>query len=88
MSNNLNPYLQKLVDARIEPLDIIHGHLKFLMLEAEVILDRCIIEEERTGEAIDSMERAAANGYLEALTNLYQLTYDLSFAISDRDKSE
>jgi hypothetical protein len=37
---------------------------------------------------MDSMERAAANGYLEALTNLYQLTYDLSFAISDRGKSE
>ena len=81
----LPPHLQKLVNAGVSGLDIMHGHLKLMMLEAEQILDNCIRVEEQSGEAMDSMERTNSEGYLDALVQLYQLTYDLSFAIGARD---
>jgi hypothetical protein len=63
--------------------DIMHGHLKTLMVEAEAILDRCIEIEEESGEAMDSMARTEATGYLDALTELYSLTYAIAFAKED-----
>jgi hypothetical protein len=53
----LSPRLQKQVDFGISGTDILHGELKNLMLEAEQELDRAQAEEDRTGEAMDSMER-------------------------------
>jgi hypothetical protein len=82
----LDPYLQKQVDLGMDGADIMHGHLKTLMYEAEQILDRCIEVEEESGEAMDSMERTHSAGYLEALTELYALTYEIAFAKSDRDR--
>jgi hypothetical protein len=35
-------------------------------------------QEDYSGEAMDSMERTYAEGYMEALTELYCLTYNLS----------
>jgi hypothetical protein len=57
--------------------DILHGELKNLMLEAENKLERCDQNDER--EWLD--------GYMQALTDIYKLTYDLAFAISDRIKN-
>ena len=82
----LDPYLQRQVDNGLDGLDIMHGHLKVLMLEAEKELARAIEVEEETGEAMDSMERTYAEGVVEAITSLYILTYNLSFAIQDREK--
>ena len=42
--------------------------------------------EEETEEAMDSMQRTEAEGRLDALVEVYNLTYALSFAISDRMK--
>lgn len=67
--------------------DILHGELKNMMWEAEQHLDMCINREEISGQAIDSMDRTYAEGYLDALVAAYQLTYDLSFAIADRIKN-
>jgi len=69
--------LQKLVDMGESGTDILHGELKNLMLEAETKLERCDQDDER--EWLD--------GYMQGLTDIYQLTYDLAFAISDRAKS-
>jgi hypothetical protein len=85
--NNLEPFLQKQIDNNIPPLDIIHGDLKNRIVEAEEHLQMCIEREENSGEAIDSMDRTYAEGFLDALVSLYGLTYELSFAIQDRDKS-
>lgn len=82
----LDPHLQKQVDSGSSGLDIIHGVLKVLMLEAERELARAIEAEEESGEAIDSMERTYSEGQVEALTSLYILTYNLAFAIAERDK--
>jgi hypothetical protein len=76
----LDPYLQKQVELGMDGADILHGHLKTLMYEAEQILDRCIEVEEESGEAMDSMERTNATGYLDALVHIYGLTYAIAFA--------
>ena len=73
------PYLEKgLEDLSIPLIDLIHGHLKVAMLDAEVELESKREQEEDSGEAMDSMERTYAEGYLDALTELYALTYNLS----------
>jgi hypothetical protein len=73
----LDPRLQKQVDLGESGTNILHGELKNLMLEAETKLERCDQEDER--EWLD--------GYMQALTDIYKLTYDLSFAIADRIKA-
>ena len=77
----LPPHLQRMVNAGISGLDIVHGELKNLMLIGEQDLARAQEAEERSEEAMDSMERTYAEGYIDALTAIYKLTYDLSFAI-------
>jgi hypothetical protein len=73
------PHLEKaLEDISIPLIDLIHGHLKVAMVEAEVELESKKEQEEDSGEAMDSMERTYAEGYLDALTELYCLTYNLS----------
>jgi hypothetical protein len=73
----MNDRLQLAVDMRVSGLDIIHGDLKNRMLEAETKLERCDQADER--EWLD--------GYMQALTDIYKLTYDLSFAIADKEKT-
>lgn len=66
--------LQKLVDLGGSGTDILHGELKNLMYEAEQKL-----EEALHGEGYEYL-----TGQLDAYTAVYQLTYQLAFAISDR----
>lgn len=80
----LPPHLQRMVNAGVTGLDIMHGELKNLMLIAEQELSDAQEIEDRTEEAMDSMERTEAQGRLDALVELYQLTYQLSFAIGER----
>jgi hypothetical protein len=84
-TEKLDPHLQRLVDAGVSGLDIMHGHLKILMLEAEANFSEAVkIEEENDyDDAMESMERKYHEGVLDAYTSLYKLTYDLSFAIAD-----
>jgi hypothetical protein len=83
--DKLQPRLQKAVDVGISGLDIIHGELKHMMLEAEEGLNIAQAEEDESGEAMDSMERKYWEGQLDALSIVYELTYKLSFAIADKD---
>ncbi len=82
----LEPHLQKQVDAGCSGTDILHGHLKVLMLDAERELEEAQALEAETEEAIDSMERKYWEGQLDALTYVYQMTYALAFAIDERMK--
>ena len=79
----LDPYLLKQVQMGMDGADILHGHLKTLMYEAEQQLDLCIEAEEESEEAMDSMARTEASGYLDALCHIYALTYAISFAKED-----
>ena len=82
----LQPHLQRLVNAGVSGLDIMHGELKNLMLMAEQELASAIEREEESEEAMDSMVRTECEGVLDTLVSLYDLTYQLSFAIGERDE--
>lgn len=88
MSDELLPHLQKLVDLGETGLDIMHSELKNLMYaaEQEFIEAQRIEEENDYSDAMESMERKYWEGQCDALTHLYQLTYNLSFAINERSK--
>ena len=81
----LPPHLQRMVNAGVSGLDIMHGELKNLMLMAEQELAEAQAREDETEEAMDSMERTYAEGVLDTLTSLYKLTYDISFAIGEKN---
>ena len=78
----LPPHLQRMVNAGVPGLDIMHGELKNLMLIAEQQLTLAQEAEDESEEAMDSMERTRCEGALDTLAELYRLTYDLSFAIA------
>jgi hypothetical protein len=80
----LDPYLQKQVDLGMDGADIMHGHLKTLMLEAEQQLTLAQEAEDESEEAMDSMERKYWEGVLNAYCELYQLTYEIAFAKGDK----
>jgi len=82
-----HPRLQKLVDLGESGTDILHGELKNLLLEAENQLILAQAQEEETEEAMDSMERTYWEGQMDALTEVYALTYNLSFAINERNQN-
>ena len=89
-TEKLDPHLQRLVDAGVNGLDIMHGHLKILMLEADAQLEEAqrIEEENDYDDAMESMERKYYEGLSDAYTALYKLTYDLSFAIAGMRNSD
>ena len=80
--------IQRAVDLGISGIDIMHGELKIMMLVAEQELANAQAIEDETEEAMDSMERKYCEGFLDALTALYKLTYDLSFSIGVREENK
>ena len=89
MNMTLEPRLQKLIDLGESGTDILHGELKNLMLQAETEYLE-IEKEEREGgysDAMLSMDRTRAEGRMDALVEVYALTYQLAFAINDRIKN-
>ena len=66
------PHLEKgLEDISIPLIDLMHGHLKVEMLDCEEQLNN--LSETQDVPMYNYMQ-----GYMEALTNLYALTYNLS----------
>jgi hypothetical protein len=83
----LPPHLQRMVNYGVAGLDIMHGELKNLMLIAEQELADAIEQEELSEEAMDSMVRTECEGRLDTLVELYNLTYQLSFAIGAKNEN-
>ena len=83
----LTPSMQKQVDHGSSGLDILHGALKVLMVDAEDELRMAQETEEENdySDAMESMERKYWEGQVDALAHVYELTYALSFAIAERD---
>jgi len=66
------PHLEKaLEDISIPLIDLLHGHLKIEMLDCEVAM-------QDNPAAFPEGRMEYLEGYMEALTNLYCLTYNLS----------
>jgi hypothetical protein len=88
MNTALEPRLQKLIDLGESGTDILHGELKNLMLQAETEYLEIEKEEREDGysDAMLSMDRTRAEGRMDALVEVYALTYQLAFAIADRSK--
>jgi len=86
MDITLDPYLSRQVILGMDGADIMHGHLKTLMVEAEAQLEMAQEAEEDSGEAMDSMERKYWEGVLETYGELYQLTYAIAFAKAELEK--
>ena len=83
----LQPHLQKQIDAGSSGTDILHGHLKELLYEAEQELEEAQRVEDETEEAMDSMERKYWEGQVDAISYIYSMTYALAFAIDERNKA-
>ena len=88
-TTQLEPRLQKLIDLGESGTDILHGELKNLILLAEQEFTEISTEEQEGdyGDAMLSMDRTRAEGRLDALVEVYQLTYALAFAIAERNKN-
>jgi uncharacterized protein involved in tellurium resistance len=86
-AEKLPTHYQQLVEAGVTGIDIMHGMLKIDMLEAEARYTEAVkIEEENDySDAMESMDRKYEEGFLDALTMMYKYTYDISFAIADRE---
>ena len=78
-------HLQRLVDAGVNGLDIMHGELKNLMLIDEQLLSEYTNQDEE--EYDQTVDRLTLQGHLDALVELYNLTYQLSFAIGARNEA-
>jgi len=76
INTEFHPHLQKLVDLGESGTDILHGELKNLMLAAETQLILAQEQENKTEEAMDSMERTYWEGQMDALTEIYAMTYN------------
>lgn len=64
--------------------DILHGELKNLMYETEQALAEYTDHDNE--EYDQTVDRLHLEGQLDAYATVYQLTYLLAFAISDRHK--
>ena len=82
----LSAEIQELVDSKLSGTDILHGYLKQEMLEAEQHLDTAkqIEEDNDFSDAMESMERTYAEGFLDALTMVNSIVIDLTYALEER----
>lgn len=80
-ATKLPDHLQRLVEAGVSGIDIMHGQLKIDMLEAEARYAEAqqIEEDNDYSDAMESMDRKYEEGFLDALVMMYKLTYDISF---------
>lgn len=88
-TTQLDPRLQALVDLGESGTDILHGELKNMMYECEKDLVPLLENSNELGsdeEYEDTVERLYNEGYMDALTSVYALTYQLTFAINERTK--
>jgi hypothetical protein len=85
----LSDNIIKSISAGVSGLDIIHGELKNWMYETEQELNPLLKQSEEIGsdeDYQDTLDRLWLSGYMEALTDMYKLTYQLSFAILDKER--
>jgi hypothetical protein len=86
----VSPRIQKLIDMGESGTDILHGELKNMMYECEQVLIPLLENSDKLGsdeEYDDTVNRLYNEGYMDALSAVYSLTYELAFAIDERKKS-
>ncbi len=86
----VSPRIQKLIDMGESGTDILHGELKNMMYECEQVLIPLLDNSDKLGsdeEYEDTVSRLYNEGYMDALSAVYSLTYELAFTIDERKKS-
>ena len=80
--------IKALLATGVQAEDIMHGQLKIDMLEAEQDFEeKSQIEKDHDySDAMESMDRAYAEGFMDALVYAYNMTYDISFARGELEK--
>jgi hypothetical protein len=77
-------HLEKaLEDVTIPLIDLMHGHLKVAMVDTEQRLNEYTDHDNEQWD--QTVDRLHLEGYMEALTDLYAMTYNLSI---DRKRIE
>lgn len=78
--------VQELVDRNLSGTDILHGYLKNALYEADqYLVEKVQIEEDNDySDAMESMERTYAEGYMDALIKVNSLVIDLTYALEER----
>jgi len=71
-----------MVDLGVSGTDILHGELKNLMYETEQALAEYTDHDNE--EYDQTVDRLHLEGQLDAFATVYQLTYELAFAIGER----
>lgn len=81
-ADKLPDHFQRMIEAGVAGIDVMHGMLKIDMLEAQARYDEAqeIEEANDYSDAMESMDRKYEEGFLDALTYMYKMTYDISFA--------
>lgn len=85
---NIPARIQKLIDSGESGTNILHGELKNMMYECEQELAPLLENSDELGsdeDYEDTVQRLYNEGYMDALIAVYQLTYQLSFAIAERN---
>jgi hypothetical protein len=80
--------VQELVDRKISGTDILHGYMKNALYEAEQYLEekQQIEEDNDYSDAMESMDRTYAEGYLDALMKVNSIIIDLTYALEARNR--
>jgi hypothetical protein len=81
----LPPHLQRMVNLDMDGADIMHGELKVLMVETEKKLSEYTNQDDEQYD--QTVDRLHLEGYLDALGDLYKLTYDIAFAKGARNEA-
>lgn len=81
--------VQKLIDRGISGTDILHGYMKNMMYETDLVLAPLQANSEELGsdeEYEDTVERLYNEGYMDALIAVNNFIIDLTYAIEERSK--
>lgn len=81
ISDELPPHLQRMIDLGESGTDVMHGELKNWMYDAEQKLSELAPKD-------TVFEYDYISGYLDALTEVYKLTYNLAFSLDERNKAK
>lgn len=79
--------VQKLIDSGISGTDILHGYLKNMLYEIDIILAPLQANSEELGsdeDYSDTVDRLYNEGYMDALIVVNQFVLDLTYAVNDR----
>ena len=80
--------VQRLVDSGIPGTDILHGYMKQMMYQTDLILTPLVENSNELGsdeEYEDTVERLYNEGYNDALMTVNQFIIDLTYAMEERN---